>query len=136
MNNITKKLLLGYIFIILLGGGCFGFIFINFFDDINSIVTAICATSFLLLIAYLVLTIIIVHFRKKLPQGIQSTKQFLISFFILLLVTVILAVLFFMFRNSILVFFNEQPKVLRSVISVLFLMSITIGIYQWFKTRR
>lgn len=136
MNDITKNLLLGYIFIMLLGGGCFGFVFMNFFNDINAVVTATCATSLLLLVAYLIVAIVIVYLRKSLSQGTQNAKWFLTLLITLSLVTVILTVLFFMFRDFILVFFTEEPRILRSGISILFLISIAIVILRWFKARK
>ena len=58
MNKVTKNLLLGYVFIALLGLGCFGFIFMNFLSDMNAVVSVTCTTSLLLLIVYLVVAVI------------------------------------------------------------------------------
>lgn len=134
MKNITKKLLFGYVFIMLLGIGCFGFTFINFLSNPNAVVIATCVSSFLLLGAYLVITFI--NLRKNLSQRVQNRKLFLILLIILSLITVALTMLFFMFHSSILTFYSENPKILRLTISLLFVISMMILVLLWFKNRK
>lgn len=136
MNNITitKNLLSGYIFIVLIGLGCFGFVFINFLSNTNAVVTATGTTSFLLLAVYLVVAF--THIRKKLSQEVQNSKQSLILLIILSLATVILFVLFFLFRNSISLFFTEKPGILKTIISILFVISMAQVVLKVFRNRK
>lgn len=134
MRNIAKKLLFGYVFVILLGSGCFGFMFMNFLNSTVAVLTATCATSLLLLGAFLVIAFI--RSREKLVRETQSGKRFFTLFIALSLITVILAVLFFVFHGSIVIFFTEDFKLLRSTISILFVVSMVILVLLWFKFRK
>ena len=124
MNKVTKNLLLGYVFIALLGLGCFGFIFMNFLSDMNAVVSVTCTTSLLLLIVYLVVAVI--QIRKRSSQEVWNVKQSSPIFIILSLVTIIMSVVFFLFRSSITMFLAEELRVFKATISILFVISMVI----------
>lgn len=134
MNKVTKNLLLGYIFVALLGLGCLGFIFMNFLNDINSVVVATCSTSLLLLVAYLV--VVIIQVRKRSSQGVWNAKQSLPLFITLSLVTIIMSVAFFLFFSSITAFLTEEPGILKATISVFFVISMVIVVLTLFRGRK
>ncbi len=134
MNKVTKNLLLGYVFIALLGLGCFGFIFMNFLSDMNAVVSVTCTTSLLLLIVYLVVAVI--QIRKRSSQEVWNVKQSSPIFIILSLVTIIMSVVFFLFRSSITMFLAEELRVFKATISILFVISMVIVVLILFRGRK
>ena len=134
MKSITKKLLFGYIFVMLVGSGCLGFVFLNFLTGTNAIVTATCVTTILLLAAYI--AVAFVYSRKRLSQGTENKKHPLSLLIALAGVTIALAVLFFMFHGSISTFFIENPALLRSIITILFVTAMVAFVLLWFGSRK
>ena len=117
MIKVTKNLLLGYVFIALLGLGCLGFIFMNFLSDMNSVVVVTCTTSLLLLVVYLVVAVI--QARKKSFQGVWNVKQS-----------------FFLYRDSITTFLTEESGILKATISILFVISMVIVVLTLLRGRK
>lgn len=134
MNKIAKNLLLGYAFILLLGGGCLGFVFLNFLSDMDAVVTATCTASLLLLVVYLVVALI--NARKRAFRGVWSMKQLSPLLIILSLITIIFSVVFFLFRSSILMFLTEEPGILKVTISILFVITMVIVVLLLLRGRK
>lgn len=129
---MKHNFLLGYVFFFLMGMGCIGFLLVGLVHEPGIVVTATGTATLLLLAFYL--TVVFVRVRKKIQEAAPCKSSALPVVFSV--VTIIMALSFFMFHDTISVFFTEHPLPLKLILSIFFWILMIIITLFLFRRRK